>query len=442
LRSLAALGVFLVSACGGNTSNDQYDKVSDASGSRPQHAGIGAMFDLDAKFAAVAADESLAAEVGRDVLQGGGNATDAAVAMYFAMAVTLPSAAGLGAAGVCIVHDASKNQGEVFSFPPSAAPGPIRGTAINVPSGVRAMMLMHIRHGRARWELDVAPAERMARVGVPVSRAFGRDLQAGGNLLDSDTEARRVFGRGTGRMLAEGDTWAPAELASTLAAIRQRGGTEAFSGGIARTLSTQVGLLGGSLPMETLRAAVPQTGAPVSVPDNGFVVYVAPGPFAGAMALAGFKGEPAPSADVPTNSNGISGFAVIDDRGNATACNMSMGQLFGSRIMVPGTGILLGAVTPDAASISPMVIGNTHNGEVKYAGAGGGSPFAAYAAGAIARQTADRSISMGAALTAHAGHGGYVSAIACPDGIKSSANHCSTATDPAGAGLALVAIQK
>jgi len=441
LRSLAAVGVFLVSACGGNTTND-YENVSDASGARPQKAGVGAMFDLDAKFAAVAADESFAAEVGRDVLQGGGNATDAAVAMYFTMAVTLPSAAGLGAAGVCVIHDATKRQGEVFGFAPSAAPGPIRGISINVPSGVRAMMLMHIRHGRARWELDVAPAERAARLGIPVSRAFGRDLQAGGSLLESDPEARRVFGRGTGRMLREGDTWAPAELASTLAAIRQRGGTEAFTGSIARTLSEQVAQLGGSLPMETLRAAIPQTGAPVSVPDGGYSVYAAPSPFAGAMALAGFKGEPAPSADTPTNSNGISGFAAMDSSGNAAACNMSMGQLFGARIMVPGTGILLGAVTPDAASISPVVIGNAHNGEMKYAGAGGGSPFAAYAAGAIARLTSSRSTSMAAALTANAGRGGYVSAIACPDGIKASANHCSTATDPAGAGLALVAIQR
>ena len=69
-----------------------------------------------ANFAAVSADESRAAEVGRDVLLGGGNATDAAVAMYFAMAVTLPSAASLGASGVCIVHDSKTRAGEAFVF--------------------------------------------------------------------------------------------------------------------------------------------------------------------------------------------------------------------------------------------------------------------------------------------------------------------------------------
>jgi gamma-glutamyltranspeptidase/glutathione hydrolase len=44
---------------------------------------------------------------------------------------------------------------------------------------VRAITLMHVRHGQSRWEATVAPAERLARLGVPVSRALSRDLQAG-----------------------------------------------------------------------------------------------------------------------------------------------------------------------------------------------------------------------------------------------------------------------
>ena len=78
--------------------------AANPAGFSPGHVGLSHVITGGA-FAAVSADESRAAEIGRDILQSGGNATDAATAMYFALAVTLPSAAGLGASGACIVQD-------------------------------------------------------------------------------------------------------------------------------------------------------------------------------------------------------------------------------------------------------------------------------------------------------------------------------------------------
>ena len=66
-----------------------------------------------------------------------------------------------------------------------------------------------------------------------------------------------------------------------------------------------------------------------------------------------------------------------------------MGQLFGARAIVPGTGVLLGAATPDAASVSPVIIASANNGEFTFAGAGGGAPTAAQATGAVARATVE-----------------------------------------------------
>src|SRR5476651_875872 len=145
-----ASAIFVVlSACGGNETKDRYS--DDPSGGNPNRAGIAGMLTGGAKFAAASADESLAAEVGRDILSSGGNATDAAVAMYFTMAVTLPSAAGLGASGVCIVHNAKTRAAESFVFAPQPAPGPIRGQSFVVPVGPRAITLMQIRHGKLQW---------------------------------------------------------------------------------------------------------------------------------------------------------------------------------------------------------------------------------------------------------------------------------------------------
>jgi gamma-glutamyltranspeptidase/glutathione hydrolase len=392
-------------------------------------------------FAAVSADESRAAEVGREILVNGGNATDAAVAMYFALAVTLPSAASLGAAGACIVHDSKTLKAETFVFAPVAAPGPVNGVAFTVPISVRAMTLMHVRHGQARWEQTVSGAERLARFGVPVSRALARDLQAGGAVLGGSKDALRMFGRAGGAMLVEGDNWTQPELAATLGIIRSRGGVDFFQGALARTMSDQISQMGGSMPLEALRSAVPQAATPAGESYGTFGrqrVYVAPAPMAGASALAGWNGQ-APAGGTPVDSGGFAGLAAVDSKGGAAACSLSMGQLFGARIAVPGTGILLGAPTPDAASVSPLIIAYPGSGEFSFAGAGGGAATAAQATGAVARAVIQSGQTVAAALAARRGQGGFVNAIACPEGLRSSATTCQSAIDPAGAGLALIA---
>ncbi|MFZ5779188.1 MAG: gamma-glutamyltransferase [Pseudomonadota bacterium] len=439
LRTLALTALLLLTGCGQSETDRESDRqanLANPAGHSPGRGGISALVRSGTPFAAAAADESRAAEVGRDILEAGGNATDAAVAMYFAMAVTLPSAAGLGASGACIVHDDKSKAAEAFVFPPVAAPGTIHGQAFSVPSGVRAITLMHVRHGRSRWEQTVAPAERLARLGVPVSRALARDLQAAGALLAADREAQRIFSRG-GTMLNEGDTWIQLELAGTLGAIRQRGGAAFFQGSLARTLSDQIAQMGGNMPADALRAAVPQSGPPLTEGYGRRRIYVAPAPAGGAMALAGWKGQP-PAGPTPVDSNGFSGLVAVDGKGGAAACSLSMGQLFGARAVVPGLGVMLGAPTPQAASVSPLIVANPNNGEFTFAGAGGGAPTAAQATGWVARATVEEEQPLAGVLASRRGQGGWVNAVVCPSGLRSSGNTCRSALDPAGAGLALI----
>jgi gamma-glutamyltranspeptidase/glutathione hydrolase len=426
--SLALAALFMLAACGRSETDVAGEAAAQAAnpaGLSSYKAGLSRTIATGG-FSAVSADESRAAEIGRDILQAGGNATDAAVAMYFAMAVTLPSAASLGASGACIVHDDKTKAAEAFVFPPVAAPGSVAGQPFTVPSGVRAITLMHVRHGQMRWEATVAPAERLARLGVPVSRALARDLQAGGSMLNS-----RAFSGA----LAEGSTLTQPELAGTLGAIRQRGGADFFQGQLARTIAEQ---MGGSLPVETLRAAVPQASVPASE-SYGMrrKVYVAPAPAAGAAALAGWKGQ-APGGPTPTDSGGFAGLAAVDGKAGAAACALSMGQTFGARAMIPGIGVLLGAPTPAAGSVSPVIIANPGNGEFNFAGAGGGAATAAQATGFVARETVENGRPLANVLTARRGQGGWVNAIVCPSGLRSDPGTCRSAIDPAGGGLALI----
>src|SRR5262245_32961814 len=101
LRNLAMAAVFLLAACGRSETDRESERLAtgaNPAGLPPGRAGL-ARIVATGSSAAVAAAESRAAEIGRDILVNGGNATDAAAAMYFALAVTLPSAGALGASG-------------------------------------------------------------------------------------------------------------------------------------------------------------------------------------------------------------------------------------------------------------------------------------------------------------------------------------------------------
>ena len=116
-----------------------------------------------------------------------------------------------------------------------------------------------------------------------------------------------------------------------------------------------------------------------------------------------------------------------------------MVQTFGARVVVPGVGVLLGAPTPQAASVSPVIIANPGNGEFSFVGAGGGGATAAQSTGYVAYAAIERDQPLANVLASRGGQGGWVSAIACPSGLRGSGSSCRAVMDPAGAGLALVA---
>lgn len=136
-------------------------------------------------------DEPRSALVGRDILSAGGNAVDAAVATYFAMSVTYPGAATLGGGGMCVVSRGQDDAVEAIDFRPALfAQG---GRAVMIPGAVRGMFALHARYGRLKWEALLLPAERLARFGNPVPRAFARQIAGLPAAAFAGPEFRRIF---------------------------------------------------------------------------------------------------------------------------------------------------------------------------------------------------------------------------------------------------------
>lgn len=235
----------------------------------------------------MAADEPRAATLGRDVLSAGGTAADAAVAVYFGLAVTMPSSASLGGGGVCLVHDVRSGKTETLDFlarePRSIPAGATRPTAI--PGNPRGFFALHSRFGQLRWESLVGSAENLARFGTPVSRAFAADLAQVGDALLADPETARVFGRDEGRRLArEGDSLVQFELASTLGVLRRAGPGDFYDGPMARQLVAATIAAGGSLDIDDLRTYRPIWREAIRVPyGNRVAHFTSPPGAAGAL---------------------------------------------------------------------------------------------------------------------------------------------------------------
>ena len=378
---MATAAVLTLSACGPDV------KVPD-----------GTMRYVQGFAGVVAAEEPQAAMVGRDVLAAGGTAADAAVALYFALSVTLPSAAGLGGGGACVVHDRIKKVTEVLDFRPPAG----------VPGNPRGFQTLHARYGKSHWEQLIGPAERMARFGVPVSRALATALAPIGDALLKDPETRKVFaGKKWGATVGEGDMLVQAALADTLARLRVAGPGE---------------LDGGNAVFQP----VWQAGARV---DMGWDKAVAGAAMAGALE-ATLAGNPPtatlagnPPAAAAAGGASSTGF-VVASKSQAVACAVGTGVPFGSGRNIPGAGFSAGA--PGAGGEAALVV-NPFTEELHAAVAGHGAAAVASVLKAALRDGQPLAQAVAAVEPG-------VQALACTSLIDSS---CWVAADPRSHGMAI-----
>lgn len=204
-------------------------------------------------YGGVAADEPQAALAGRDVLTAGGTAVDAAVAVYFMLSVTMPSAAGLGGGGICLVRTADDEKVETLDFLGQPSSG--KGRQVMVPGNPRGMFALHARGGKFEWRELVRPAENLARFGGVVSRAFATGLQGARQVLATGNPGPYV--RPDGQPVGERDRVVQADLAASLSQIRARGGAVMYTGIGGQRFSDEAERAGFGLTPRDLDASLP-----------------------------------------------------------------------------------------------------------------------------------------------------------------------------------------
>ncbi|AGA84853.1 gamma-glutamyltransferase [Stutzerimonas stutzeri] len=253
---------------------------------------------------AVATAHPLASEVGRHILESGGNAFDATVAVSAALAVVEPYGAGLGGGGFFLLREADDPARHIFldareRAPAAATPdmylrdgeiqrelslnGPLAAAIPGIPA---ALVELAEKRGRLPLKTSLAPAIALARDGFAVDAVYRQRASWRLAALRNDPESARLFLH-DGDLPAEGHLLRQAELADTLERLASQGRDGFYRGEVAERLVQGVRAAGGIWTLQDLADYHTAEREPLRFAlANGRELIGAPPPSAGGMILA------------------------------------------------------------------------------------------------------------------------------------------------------------
>jgi gamma-glutamyltranspeptidase / glutathione hydrolase len=252
----------------------------------------------------VVAQEERAARIGIEILDRGGNAVDAAVAVGFALAVTYPRAGNLGGGGFMVIHLVDGNRDVAIDYretAPAAAtptmyldaagnPDPKKSRdsalSVGVPGTVAGLALGEQKYGSGKLSLAdlIAPAIRLAQQGFQVEDDTADSLPRAKERLARWPSSAAIFLNGSD-VLHEGDRLLQFDLADTLQAIAQDGPEAFYQGRIAEEIAAAVRGAGGIMTADDLKNYRAVERSVVRGTYRGYDIVSMPPPSSGGVAL-------------------------------------------------------------------------------------------------------------------------------------------------------------
>src|SRR5271154_16846 len=254
-----------------------------------------------AKHGMIVSQEAAASHVGLDILKRGGNAVDAAVAVGFALAVTLPRAGNLGGGGFMLIYRADLNQTTAIDYRETAPAATSKdvfldangeadpfksrysGLAIGVPGTVAGLELAWRKYASGKFSFAdlVAPAIALAHQGLTVDDDVADSLPLAARALASHPSTASIYLRADGSVKQAGDHIALDDLAATLEAIAAGGAAGFYSGPVAQQIGDAVQAAGGRMTMPNLADYRAVERQPVTGTYRGYTVVSMPPPSSG-----------------------------------------------------------------------------------------------------------------------------------------------------------------
>jgi gamma-glutamyltranspeptidase/glutathione hydrolase len=253
--------------------------------------------------AAIASAHTLATAAGFEVLEMGGNAFDAAVAVASVLSVVEPQSSGIGGGGLFLLRRASDGK-EVMLDARETAPAavdpkdyldangqPDRDHALNgplsagIPGEPAALVALAHDYGKLPLSRSLAPAIRIARAGFkPDPRAVAAIGRQQKNLQRWPASAALYLDKGAPP--THGWTLRLPDLANVLEAIAREGNEGFYRGAIAQRLVAGVREAGGRWSEDDLARYAIKERKPIAFEYRDWHIVTAPPPSSGGIALA------------------------------------------------------------------------------------------------------------------------------------------------------------
>jgi len=253
----------------------------------------------------VVSEQSLASQAGLEVLQHGGNAVDAAVAVGYALAVTDPCCGNLGGGGFMTIHIAATGTNTFIDFRERA---PLRATrdmyldaqgnvvaerstrgylSAGVPGTVAGLEYARAKYGTLAAADLIEPAYEIASQGFTLSDDDASVLAD--RELPTRPDTRALF-TDNGRPLRAGTTWRQPELAATLKLLMQNGPASFYTGPIAQRIVAASSAHGGIFSLDDFAQYKAVEREPISCRYRDYRIISAPPPSSGGVTLCEMLG--------------------------------------------------------------------------------------------------------------------------------------------------------
>lgn len=249
----------------------------------------------------VVTDGVHSSKIGAEILERGGNAIDAAVAVSFALSVERPHSTGIGGGGFLTFR--KQDGGKEFWNFRERAPGrsgrsmylnassennSMNGPlAVAIPGLVAGLWEIHQLYGRLPWKDCVLPSSRLARQGIPLTPLVHEAIVEEIDAIKRDPGMVRVFLDDHHLPKKIGETILQLELSETLNSIAMSGKDFFYKGTFAESVEKNLKIRGGIVEKKDFRDYQVFHGAPLDFEfGDGFHAWTAPLPSSGGLVLA------------------------------------------------------------------------------------------------------------------------------------------------------------